>query len=86
MTTTIQAVYRGGMFHPTSPPPELPDGTPVELTMSVTPPDDPLHPAAVLARIRAIAAVREVTPPVDDGLVVSENVGEILYGGPRGAL
>ena len=79
---TIPGVWHGGTFHPTSPPPELPDGTPAELTVSVAPPDDLLHPTAVLARIRAIAALREKTPPVNDGLVVSENVDRILYSAP----
>jgi len=86
MTTAIDAVYQNGVFRPTTPP-DLPDGTAVRLTIlpasrSATP-SAPLDPAAVLARIRAIAALPE--EPGGDPTVTSRNVDEILYGGPNGA-
>jgi hypothetical protein len=85
MTAVIDAVYRGGVFRPATPP-DLPDGTPVRLTVvpaTPAPPRAPLDPADVLARIQAIAALPE--EPGGDKTVTSETVDQTLYGGPNGA-
>ena len=87
MTATLTAVYRGGVFHPATPP-DLADGTTVQLTLVATPTPPPaggMPPGrAAYEMIRAIAALPTEGPPAADGLVVSENVDAILYADPRG--
>ena len=81
MSTVIDAVYQGGVFRPAVPP-ALPDGTAVRLTVMPAAQADPLDPAAVLARIRAIATKANVTGVVE---TTSRDHDQILYGGPGGA-
>lgn len=87
MTATFTAVYRGGVFHPASPP-DLADGATVTLTVSADSPPPPVGPSPgqlAYEIIRAIVARHADTPdPIGDGLVVSENVDKVLYSNPHG--
>ena len=75
---TFFAIYKDGVFRPEVPP-DLPDGTAVQLTI-VTPiirlAQTPLMGQALLDRIQAIAAKAKPGPPEN----TSENVDAILYG------
>jgi predicted DNA-binding antitoxin AbrB/MazE fold protein len=74
--TTIDAVYQDGVFRPLTPP-DLPDGTRVEVRVVLTLPP-PLTPEERYARIMAVAAKARPGPPEN----TSENVDAILYGRP----
>jgi predicted DNA-binding antitoxin AbrB/MazE fold protein len=86
MSAVVDAVYQNGVFRPATPP-DLPDGTPVRLTVvPATPPVPPPPPptgAEVYALIQKIIA--KYNPATDNPDVTSENVDQILYGGPNGA-
>ena len=75
--TTIDAVYQGGVFRPVSPP-DLPEGTRVQLTIDAAdaPKQQPLTGEALMELIRSIAAKANPGPPEN----TSENVDAILYG------
>jgi predicted DNA-binding antitoxin AbrB/MazE fold protein len=76
--TTFDAIYRGGALHPLAPL-GLAEGTPVRVTLesAAAPPQNPLDPAEVLARIRAIAALSDPTAPVEH---TARDHDKILYG------
>lgn len=82
--TTIDAVYRDGAFHPTTPQP-FAEGEAVRLTIVEVAPaaSVELDPTEVLARILATAA--KARKEGDNPNVTSRNVDEVLYGGPGGA-
>lgn len=80
--TTIDAVYRGGALHPTTPL-ALAEGTAVRVTVEPTRAMGPSpNGSDVLARILAVAA--KARKDGDDPSVTSLNVDEVLYGGPGG--
>lgn len=76
MTTVIDAVYQDGVFRPATPP-DLPDGTPVRLT--VVPATPAPTGAEAYARIQEIIARSHKPGPPEN---TSENVDAILYGRP----
>lgn len=81
MTTTVAAVYEGGVLRLPAPL-DLPDGTPVHVTVTpATPAPPPPDAADVLARILAIAAKAKVTGQVE---TTARDHDQILYGGPEG--
>jgi hypothetical protein len=88
MTSTFTAVYADGKFHPTTRP-DLPDGTTVTLTVATTSPLPSAEQSPgelAYETIRAIVSRHAGKPdPIGDGLVVSENVDEVLYSNPHGA-
>jgi predicted DNA-binding antitoxin AbrB/MazE fold protein len=76
MTTTINAVYQDGVFRPEVPP-DLPEGTTVQLWV-LTPKRSRLVGEAALEHLRYVAS--KFDPLTDRPEVTSENVDEILYG------
>jgi predicted DNA-binding antitoxin AbrB/MazE fold protein len=83
-TTTIDAVYQGGVFRPSTPP-DLPDGAAVRLTVVTAPVEQgplQLDSAAVVERIQAIVAKARVTGRVE---TTARDHDQILYGSPEGA-
>jgi predicted DNA-binding antitoxin AbrB/MazE fold protein len=84
MTAVIDAVFRGGVFCPTTPP-DLPEGTAVRVVVAAAsaPPRPPLDPAEVFARLKRIADLPE--EPGGDPTITGRNHDLILYGGPNGA-
>ena len=82
MSATIDAVYREGVFLP-SILPDLPDGTAVRLNVvPAVPAKKPATGAEALALMQQVIA--KFNPTTDNPEVTSENVDEILYGGPNG--
>ena len=85
MSTAFDAVYRDGAFHPTTPPPELEEGSLVRI--SFTPQesvDQPHDPVAVRALLKAIADLPEEEG--GDKRITGREHDKFLYGGPNGAL
>lgn len=90
MTATLTAVYRGGTFHPTTPP-DLPDGATVQLTVVADPAPPPAEPSPegkspgerAYDIIRAITA-RSARPGPPDPVAAEHD--RYLYGeeGDRG--
>ena len=78
MTTTVKAVYENGVFRPVNPI-DLPEGTPVEFTLTM---EDGLPDAAATAAAMArIAALPHEGDASDQ--FVSENHDHYLYGAPK---
>ena len=79
MTTTIRAVYQGGLLRPAEPL-DLPDGAAVDLTVSA--PTPPPSEEEVVRRIRAAKTLEEwieasnAAPPPDDGYDLIEAMEE----------
>ena len=83
MSATIDAVYRDGVLHPASLL-DLPNGTAVRLNvLPAVPAKKPATGAEAYALIQQVIA--KFNPATDNPEVTSENVDEILYGGPNGA-
>jgi hypothetical protein len=88
MSQPFEAVYQDGVFRPTGPV-DVPPGATVRLVVvPVPPPDPPFDPDGPTAHdlLKHIIEMPIEPGAVDDGVVVSENVDKILYGGPKGAL
>ena len=84
MNTTIDAVYRDGAFHPTTPM-DLPEGTAASVIVKALPVALPMSPGrAAYEMIRAIAELPE--EPGGDKTITGRDHDKFLYGGPKGAL
>ena len=84
MIATIDAIYRDGAFHPTTPM-DLPEGTAASVTVRALSDSGGgmFTHEELLARIREVAAKANQSGPVE---FTSRDHDQILYGGPDGAL
>ncbi len=87
MTTTIDAYYEGGVFHPKEPL-KLPEGTAVRLTVEPVP-DAELTEEQVIRRMKAAKSVKELfeaydlgAKPDDFDLIAAMNETRRLEGRP----
>lgn len=83
--TTIEAVYRDGVLHP-SVPLDLKEGTSLRLRLveePLPPVIEPLVGADLVSYIRSRGS-SEFDPDHDNPAVSARNVDEVLYGGPGG--
>ena len=86
MSTTIEAVYRDGVFRPAIRP-NLAEGTAVRLTVNATIVIEAPDPRTAHEMIQTILArPYKFNPETDKPEVTSENHDDILYGSPNGAL
>ena len=84
MSASIDVVYRGGAFHPTTPT-DLPEGTSASVIVQAPLVVSPMSPGR--AAYEMMCAVAELPEePGGDKTITGRDHDKFLYGGPKGAL